>query len=87
VELPEDQEVAGLALDCQAATGDYPRKYLVEVSSDGSNWSKVNEGDGKGALIEIIFSTPQRARFVRITQKSTTPTNDWGICEMVLFKK
>ncbi len=87
VELPEDQEVAGLALDCQAATGDYPRKYLVEVSSDGSNWSKVNEGDGKGALIEIIFSTPQRARFVRITQKSTTPTNDWAICEMVLFKK
>lgn len=87
VELPEEQEVAGLALDCQASSGDYPRKYLVEVSSDGSNWSKANEGDGKGALIEIVFATPQRARFVRITQKSTTTTNDWAICEMVLFKK
>lgn len=87
VELPEEQEVAGLALDCQASSGDYPRKYLVEVSSDGSNWTKTNEGEGKGALIEIVFASPQRARFVRITQKSTTSTNDWVICEMVLFKK
>jgi hypothetical protein len=34
-----------------------------------------------------VFTSPQRARFVRITQKSTTATNDWAICEMVLFKK
>ena len=87
VELPSEQEVAGLAIDCLAASGDYPRKYLVEVSSDGSNWSKVHEGEGKSALIEIVFSAPQMARFVRITQKSTTPTNDWAIYEMVLFKK
>jgi hypothetical protein len=87
VELPAEEEVAGLALDCQGASGDYPRKYHVELSSDGSTWAKVNEGEGKGPLIEIVFSSPQRARFVRITQDSTTSTNDWAICELVLFKK
>jgi hypothetical protein len=87
VELPTEENVAGLALDCQGAAGDYPRKYHVELSSDGSSWAKVNEGEGKGPLIEIVFSAPQRARFVRITQDSTTSTNDWAICELVLFKK
>jgi hypothetical protein len=87
VELPAEEEVAGLALDCQGASGDYPRKYHVELSSDGSTWAKVNEGEGKGPLIEIVFSSPRRARFVRITQDSTTSTNDWAICELVLFKK
>lgn len=87
VELPGEQEIAGLALDCQAASGDFPRQYLVEISSDGSSWSKASEGDGKGALIEIVFSAPQKGRFIRITQKSTTSTNDWGIYELVLFKK
>jgi hypothetical protein len=86
VELPAEEMIAGIALDCQAAAGDYPRKYHVELSSNGRDWTKVSEGDGKGALIEIIFSSPARARFVRITQDSTTSTNDWAIYELVLFK-
>lgn len=86
VELPAEEMIAGLALDCQAASADYPRKYHVELSSDGKDWTKVSEGEGKGALIEIVFSSPARARFVRITQDSTTSTNDWAIYELVLFK-
>lgn len=87
IELPTEEEVAGVALDCQGASGDYPRKYHIELSSDGSTWAKVNEGEGKGPLIEVVFGSPQRAKFVRITQDSTTSTSDWAICELVLFKK
>lgn len=86
VELPAEEMIAGLALDCQAAAGDFPRKYHVELSSDGRDWTKVSEGEGKGALNEIVFSSPARARYVRITQDSATSTNDWAIYELVLFK-
>jgi serine/threonine protein kinase len=87
VELPNEEDIAGLALDCQAASGDYPRKYHIELSSDGSEWTQVSQGEGKSALIEIIFTEPKRARFLRITQDSTTSTNDWAIYEMAIFKK
>ncbi len=85
--LPQEQNIAGIALDCQAASMDYPRKFLIEVSTDGSNWKSIQEAEGKGALIEIVFASPQPASHLRITQKSNTPTNDWAICELVLFKK
>lgn len=86
IELPKEELIAGLALDCQAASGDYPRKFHIELSGDGKSWNKVSEGDGRGPLIELLFGSPARGRFVRITQDSTTSSNDWAICEMVLFK-
>lgn len=87
VDLPQEQNIAGIALDCQAASGDYPRRFTIETSSDGTSWNKVTERDGTGPLIEVVFDTPRPARHIRIMQTSTTPSNDWAICELVLFKK
>ena len=45
-----------------------PRRYKVEVSSDGATWSApVAEGEGTGQSTVIAFA-PVRAKFVRITQ-------------------
>ena len=86
VELPSEENIAGLALDSQGSNQDYPRKYKIEISSDGTQWSPpVAQGDGS-ALTEIVFKTPQKGRFVRITQLGTA-TNYWGISELALFKK
>lgn len=85
VELPTEQTIAGLALDSQGNYQDYPRKYKVEVSSDGTQWNPAAEGVGS-ALTEIVFKTPQKGRFVRITQLGSS-TSNWGINELALFKK
>jgi hypothetical protein len=86
VDLPQEQNIAGIALDCQAASGDYPRKFTIETSNDGQSWTKAVERDGTSPLIEVVFDSPRSARHVRIMQTSTTPSNDWAICELVLFK-
>jgi len=86
VELLAEENIAGLALDSQGSYQDYPRKYKIEVSSNGSQWNPaIALGDGS-ALTEIVFKTPQLGRFVRVTQLGTA-TNYWGINELVLFKK
>jgi len=49
----------------------YPRGYSVQVSTDGTNWSKpVAEGKGDGARTTITFA-PTRAKFVKITETET----------------
>lgn len=86
VELPSETEVAGLVLDCQGNYQDYPREYKIELSTDGKQWgAPVAQGKG-GALSEIIFKAPGKARFVRITQLGNT-TYSWSINELVLLKK
>jgi hypothetical protein len=86
VELPTEENIAGLALDSQASNQDYPRKYKIEVSSNGTQWNPTDaQGDGN-VVTEIVFKTPQKARFVRITQLGAA-SSYWGINELVLFKK
>lgn len=85
IELPTEENIAGLALDSQNTYQDYPRKYKVEVSSDGTKWNPAAQGDGS-ALTEIVFKTPQKGRFVRITQLGSS-SSAWGINELALFKK
>ena len=86
VELPTEENIAGLALDSQGNYQDYPRKYKVEVSSNGTQWNPTDaQGDGN-VVTEIVFKTPQKARFVRITQLGAA-SSYWGINELVLFKK
>jgi Protein kinase domain/F5/8 type C domain/Pentaxin family len=86
IELPSDENIAGLALDCQANGGDYPRKYRVEVSSNGTQWTQAADEGVGSAVTEIVFKTPQKARFVRITQLGSA-SGFWSINEVVLFKK
>jgi hypothetical protein len=45
---------------------DYPRRYKIEVSSDGAQWQAVFEGRGEPARSTATFN-PVRTRFVRIT--------------------
>ncbi|MBK8040089.1 MAG: protein kinase [Verrucomicrobiaceae bacterium] len=87
VELPSEMDIAGLALDSQASPQDYARKFTVEVSKDGRTWEPpVVTQDGKSALIEVVFPSPKRAKYVKITQKGSA-TNYWGFQELVFFKK
>lgn len=65
----------------------YPRAYSVQVSTDGTNWSKpVAEGKGEGAHTTITFG-PTRAKFVKITE-TETPTDPapWSIRGLRIYE-
>jgi mono/diheme cytochrome c family protein len=50
----------------------FPRRYVLEVSLDGTAWTKVAEGQGEGATTVIPF-VPTSARFVRLTLTAAAP--------------
>lgn len=86
IELPADTDIAGLAMDSQGNSQDFPRKYKVELSMDGKTWGPpVVTEDGRTAVVEVTFPAPQRARHVKITQLGSAQ-NNWGFQEIVLFK-
>ena len=65
----------------------YPRGYSLQVSTDGTNWSKpVAEGKGDGAHTTITFA-PTRAKFVRITQTETSAEPAaWSIRNLRIYE-
>ncbi len=50
--------------------GPYPREYKVEVSTNGTTWTAVAEGQGTPGSTTITFA-PTQAKYVRITQTAT----------------
>ncbi len=85
VALPQPASVTELQFDSVAALQSgrggsgaattvvgYPRGYSVQVSMDGTKWSKpVAIGKGSGPHTTITFA-PTSAKFVRITQTDAT---------------
>lgn len=68
IELPEVTDVAGLILDAAKSRNDYPRGCEIELSTDGTNWSKpIKKREEKASKIAVEFPE-QPARFIRITQ-------------------
>ena len=65
----------------------YPRSYSVEVSTDGTTWSKpVAEGRGGGPRTSISFA-PVRAKFVRLTQTgSEAEAPAWSIRNLRIYE-
>jgi glucose/arabinose dehydrogenase/mono/diheme cytochrome c family protein len=76
VEMPRQVEVVELQFDSPVPAGrgaaaavpvsGFPRGYRVEVSTDGTTWRAVADGQGTPGGTAIAFA-PVQARFVRIT--------------------
>lgn len=86
IELPAETPIAGITLDASGSKNDYPRGYKVELSNDGTTWSKpVATGKGDDANTEITFP-PQKAKFIRITQTGSVNGLFWSIHELQLLR-
>jgi hypothetical protein len=86
IELPTETEVVGVYLDTTKSGNDFPRGYKVELSTDGTTWSKpVAEGKGSGAITDIPFA-PAKAKFIRITQTGSVNGKFWSIHEISVLK-
>ena len=62
---------------------DYPASYAIEVSSDGTTWTKVASGYGTNRLITEDLWTSTWARYIKITQTGTK-SNWWAISEIAI---
>ena len=80
-DLETTQDVAGVTLWLGGRPQDYPRRLSIEVTTDGSSWTRVWEGSGAGpsflAAINqprdkpVVFAFPAvAARAVRLRQLS-----------------
>ncbi len=62
---------------------DYPRGYMLEVSTDGATWTTVGTGMAYGWKRPISIS-PTPARYIRITQTGVAP-QWWSIDEVTAY--
>ncbi|HXW04230.1 MAG TPA: PVC-type heme-binding CxxCH protein [Vicinamibacterales bacterium] len=85
-QAPAAAQATGRGLAPFTPAGTYPRGYKVEVSSDGSSWSTIAEGQGRGAHTSIAFA-PVTAKFIRLTQTAAPEDSApaWAIHRLVLY--
>lgn len=82
VDMHDPKRFNQIVLDNTWALFDFPRRYEVRVSDDGTTWSDpVATGAGTLGITKINFPT-QKARFIRITQSASDSTYHWSIYEL-----
>jgi hypothetical protein len=74
LDLHETRTVSGLALDTTSSPADYPRGYVVRLSTDGEGWVEVARQAQNNRALEVRFS-PRAARYIRVEQ--TGRASDW----------
>jgi mono/diheme cytochrome c family protein len=84
VELPKEENLTEIRFD----SGDeqFPRKYKVSVSSNGSDWKEVASGSGQKGLNTIPFQATFKGKFVKIetAEKSDQP---WAMKNLVVYSR
>ncbi len=96
VELPAPVQLTELQFSSSTSGGGragpavstHPRRYRVEVSTDGKTWSApVAEGEGMPGVTTITFS-PIAGRFIRITQTASVPdAPPWSMRLLRIFEQ
>jgi F5/8 type C domain-containing protein len=85
-ELQFDSPTAGGGRSGLPVTATSPRSYRVEVSTDGTSWTEVAQGQGGARTTTIVFS-PVTARMVRITQTADAKdTPSWSMERLRVFQ-
>jgi hypothetical protein len=83
LDLGQNQTFNRVLLDAGSSTGDYPRGYQIQVSTDGTAWTTVSTGSGSGQAVLATFPV-QVARYLKVVQTGTA-SNWWSIQEMNVY--
>ncbi|MFN8453862.1 MAG: discoidin domain-containing protein [Anaerolineae bacterium] len=83
LDLITARSVSGLTLDNSPAPGDYPRKYIVRLSTDRQNWQEVSRNDNNDRPLDVSFS-PRQARYIRIEQTGSAD-KWWSIYGVTVY--
>lgn len=84
VELPKEHNLAEIQFD----SGDeqFPLKYTVSVSENGSNWKEVGSGTGIKGINTVRLNAQSTSKFVRI-QSSEKGDQPWAMKKLTLFAR
>ncbi|MCB0167375.1 MAG: discoidin domain-containing protein [Anaerolineae bacterium] len=78
IDLTIPRSVSGLRLDTTASPNDYPRGYVIRLSTDGNQWTEGARNDQNSALLDVNF-TPRSARYIRIEQTGRSDQWWWSV--------
>ena len=81
VDMLQPKTCTGIYLDVIKAT-DTALSCTVSVSNDDTNWTAVGAGVAQN---QIIFSSPQTVRYIKIEQTGTSTTSPWAIKELYVM--
>ncbi len=82
IEFPEAIPVRKIILDTTPSKSDWPQKYELSYSADGTEWSDpILRGVGDRAITEMRFE-PVQAKKLRITQTGYKSGLFWSIHEL-----
>ena len=84
VELPKEQNLAEIQFD----SGDeqFPLKYTVSISADGTKWTEVATGTGEKGINTARLNAQSTGKFVRIqaTEKGEQP---WAMKKLTIYAR
>lgn len=83
IDLNRVRTVNGLRLESAGSPNDFPRGYIVRVSTDRQQWLEVARNPNNDQALDINFSA-QEVRYLRIEQTGTSDTWWWSINEVVV---
>ena len=78
IDLSQTQTVSQIRLVQDSSPRDYPRGYVVRVSTDGQAWQTVAEVPQNQQPLDVIFS-PRPVRLIRIEQTGSDSIYWWSI--------
>jgi len=84
VDLGSNQWFNHIVIDSGSSTGDYARKFIVEVSYDATNWTKVANDEGTEQVTIVNFPIAE-ARYIKITLQGSSG-NWWSIHEIKAYE-
>jgi len=83
IDLPEPTDITGLILDTGKSLNDYPRKFKIELSTNGTEWEMPTlQGEGEADVIDYLFPKPTKAKSIRISQLGKANGTFWSIHEL-----
>jgi hypothetical protein len=83
IDMNEVRTVSGLALDTAGSPNDYPRGYIVRLSTDRAQWQEVARNDRNDRALDINFSS-RSARYIRIEQTGSADRWWWSIHQITV---
>jgi hypothetical protein len=81
VDLDEIRTIRGVVLDTTGSPNDYPRGYIVRLSTNRIQWIEAARNDRNNGALDVSFN-PTQARYIRIEQTGSADSWWWSIHEV-----
>jgi hypothetical protein len=83
IDMGQVRPVSGLVLESARSPLDYPRGYVVQVSTDRQAWQEVARQPNNETELDVTFK-PQSARYLRVEQTGQADPWWWSIHEVTI---